>query len=277
MYQGEAVTCTKAPDFGKGMVIKMEKQEKQENDILVVEGLNVSYGKRAGKYAGSGKTAPTLRNVSFRMKKGEILGLVGESGCGKTTLVKAVLGMIKTDSGNISHYSPHPQMIFQDPYGSLNPAKKIGWILEEPLRIRGGCDRRERHERVRQMLKQVGLDEKFAERYPEQLSGGQRQRVSIASALMLNPELLIADEPVSALDVTIQAQIMELLMRLHKQMGLSILFISHDLRVVYRMCENVMIMKAGEIIEKGDMDSVYFAPKQEYTKELLRSAGIMEG
>lgn len=254
------------------------KMEKEDN-ILVVEGLSVSYGKpgarrSGGRSADGGKQIPAVRDISFAMKRGEVLGLVGESGCGKTTLVKAVLGMIKTDGGSIRHFSSRPQMIFQDPYGSLNPVKKIGWILEEPLRIAGVRDRKIRRERVLRMLERVGLDEKFAGRYPEQLSGGQRQRVSIAAALMLSPRLLIADEPVSALDVTVQAQIMELLSKLHEEMGLSILFISHDLRVVYRMCGRVMIMKEGCIVEQGDTERIYFSPGQEYTKELLQSADI---
>lgn len=239
----------------------MERQEKEE-DILTVEGLQVSYGKKNGR-------TPALKGISFHMKRGEILGLAGESGCGKTTLVKAILGMIKTDSGTVRHFSDHPQMIFQDPYSSLNPVKKIGWILEEPLKIKGGFHREERQKMVQEMLTRVGLDEKFCGRYPGQLSGGQRQRVSIAAALMLSPELLIADEPVSALDVTIQAQIVELLLKLHKEMGLSILFISHDLRIIYQMCDRVLIMKEGRIIEEGDTQSIYFAPQQEYTKELL--------
>ena len=129
-------------------------------------------------------------------------------------------------------------------------------------------------ERVAQMLNKVGLDEKLAERYPNQLSGGQRQRVCIGTALMQNPKLLIADEPVSALDVTIQAQVLDLMMKLKEEMGLSILFISHDLRVVYKMCNRVIIMKEGQLIEKGEVDDIYFHPKEQYTKELLKSAGI---
>ena len=167
-------------------------------------------------------------------------------------------------------------MVFQDPYGSLNPAKKIGWIMEEPLRIQRKLPGKERRQKVLEMLKKVGLDEKIADRYPNQLSGGQRQRVCIGEALMTNPGLLVADEAVSALDVTIQAQILELLEQLKEEMGLSILFISHDMRVVYQLCDRVMIMKDGTIVESGDVDTVYFSPQHEYTKELLEAAGIGE-
>lgn len=208
------------------------------------------------------------------MQRGEILGIVGESGCGKSTLVKSILGIVKAQSGEIHHDSYHPQMVFQDPYSSLNPVKKVGWILEEPLKLNLKLTKEQRQKKVSEMLQKVGLDEVIKDRYPRQLSGGQRQRVAIACTLMLAPQLLIADEPVSALDVTIQAQIIELLLKLHEDMGLSILFISHDLRVVYQICDRVMIMKKGEIIESGSVQDVYFAPQHEYTKTLLHAAGI---
>ena len=209
------------------------------------------------------------------MERGEIVGLVGESGCGKSTLGKSILGMVKDTEGSIIHYSEHPQMVFQDPYGSLNPSKKVGWIIEEPLRIRGGMTDQERNAKVLRRLLRVGLDEKFAERYPNELSGGQRQRVCIALALVLNPQLLIADEPVSALDVTVQAQIIELLQKINQDLGIAMLFISHDLKVVYQLCSRVMVMKKGEIVEQGKTDDVYFHPQHEYTKQLLHSAGIL--
>ena len=245
----------------------------EQKDILTVSSLCVSFQDRSKGLFQKKNRIQVLKNVSFSMKEGEVLGLVGESGSGKSTLAKAILGLIPYE-GKITQVSSYPQMIFQDPYGSLNPAKKVGWILEEPLRLKGGPDSAKRKERVREMLIRVGLDEKFADRYPNQLSGGQRQRVCIAGALMQEPRLQIADEPVSALDVTIQAQILELLERLHKEMGLSILFISHDLRVVYQMCDNVMIMKGGELVEQGTVEEVYFHHKNEYTGNLLQAAGI---
>lgn len=243
---------------------------------LVLEVKNVSnhYLENRKLLSGKGEKKQVLRNVSFSMKAGEVLGLVGESGCGKTTLSRAILGLLKDYEGEIIHHSTRPQMIFQDPYSSLNPSKKLGWILEEPLKNAGGSTKEERRGKALEMLRQVGLEESFADRYPRELSGGQRQRVCIGAALMSKPALLIADEPVSALDVTIQAQVMELLKKLHRERNLAILFISHDLRVVYQMCDRIMIMKDGEIVESGRKDDVYFSPRHEYTRQLLEAAGI---
>jgi len=245
-----------------------------ENFVLQVKDLNISYTDEAHHLLGANRKKVICKNISFSIHEGEIVGLLGESGCGKSTLAKAIVNMVKADSGEISLSAPHPMMIFQDPYGSLNPAKKIGWILEEPLKIRGGFSKEERRGKVLSMLEKVGLETKVADHYPNQLSGGQRQRVAIGVALMLEPKLLIADEPVSALDVTIQAQVIRLLLKLHKEMGLSILFISHDLRVVYQMSDRVMVMKQGMIIEQGDLESVYGNPQTTYMQELLNSAGI---
>ena len=242
-------------------------------NILEVSNLCVSYESSRKTPFEKKKSIQVLKDVSFSMEKGEILGLVGESGSGKTTLARAILNMIPYE-GTVNRLDSNFQMVFQDPYGSLNPSKKVGWILEEPLRLKGGYTRQERVEKVISMLNKVGLDEKFMDRYPRQLSGGQRQRVCIAGALMLEPSLLITDEPVSALDVTIQAQILELFDKIHDEMGLSILFISHDLRVVYHTCDKVMIMKDGQLMESGPVDEVYFNHKHPYTGELLRAAGI---
>ena len=244
-------------------------------NILEVSDLCVSYESSRKTPFEKKKSIQVLKNVSFTMEKGEIIGLVGESGSVKTTLARAVLNMIPYE-GTINRLDTNFQMVFQDPYGSLNPSKKVGWILEEPLRLKGGYTKEERLEKVITMLHRVGLDEKFMDRYPSQLSGGQRQRVCIAGALMLEPSLLITDEPVSALDVTIQAQILELFEKIHEEMGLSILFISHDLRVVYHMCDRVLIMKDGQIMESGPVDEVYFNHKHPYTGELLTAAGIGE-
>ena len=252
-----------------------------EHNILEVEQLRVSYERRkSGLFEKEGKTE-ILHGVSFSIERGEVLGLVGESGCGKSTLSRAILGLLPGGyEGSIRCAAGRPQMVFQDPSSSLNPAKKVGWILEEPLRLNAGPSGKDsaqaRKERVLSMLERVGLEEKIADRFPRQLSGGQRQRVCIAESLMLEPELLIADEPVSALDVTIQAQVMELLMRLQREMGLAMLFISHDMRVVYQLCQRGMVMKDGCIVESGDVDEVYFHPQHPYTKELLEAAGIGE-
>ena len=209
-----------------------------------------------------------VKDVSFTIEQGEIMGLVGESGCGKSTLSKAILGM-QPYTGEILHYTKRPQMVFQDPYGSLNPAKTVGWIVEEPLRAYGKYDAKERKRRVMDMLQRVGLGAEYADRRPRELSGGQRQRVGIAVALIQRPRFIIADEPVSALDVTIQAQILELLLELHRDLSLSYLFISHDLNVIYQICDRVLVMKSGRIIESGDVEAVFNHPAEEYTKKLL--------
>ena len=234
-------------------------------DILNVKGLDVFVRES------NGHRKQILSDISFAIKKGDIMGLVGESGCGKSTLAKAILGINSDISGTITHNSKYPQMIFQDPYGSLNPARKVEWILEEPLRIRSHMNALERRKTVEDMLSTVGLSLEIRDRYPNELSGGQRQRISIACALMQTPELLIADEPVSALDVTVQKQILQLLVSLKEKMGLTILFISHDLRVVYDLCDYVMIMKNGCIVEQGDTDDVYSNPRSDYTKSLLKA------
>ena len=235
--------------------------------VLKVEHVNVVYDGDGGVF----RKKPgfhAVKDVSFSIEQGEIMGLVGESGCGKSTLSKAILGM-QPYSGSIVHYTKRPQMVFQDPYGSLNPAKTVGWIVEEPLRAFGKYDARERKRRVADMLDRVGLGAEYADRRPRELSGGQRQRVGIAVALIQRPRFIIADEPVSALDVTIQAQILDLLLELHRDLSLSYLFISHDLNVIYQICDRVMVMKNGRVIESGDVETVFDQPREEYTKKLL--------
>ena len=239
--------------------------------VLEVEHLSVVY-RDAGIF-GKRSSYQALTDVSFHVNHGEILGLVGESGCGKSTLSRAILGMLDTAevTGEIRHFTPRPQMVFQDPFSSLNPAKTVGWILEEPLRVYGKYDPPERKRRVLDMLERVGLERDYARRKPGQLSGGQRQRVSIAAALIRRPRFIIADEPVSALDVTIQAQILDLLWDLRRDLDLSYLFISHDLNVIYSVCDRVMVMEKGRIIEQGTVDEVYDHPREEYTKKLLNA------
>ena len=248
-----------------------------EKTVLRVSNLNVFYKNRKRKlFSKKDKKIQALFDVSFEMEEGEVLAIAGESGCGKSTLARAIVGINKDYTGEIHQKYSRPQMIFQDPYNSLNPAKKIGWLLEEPLRVdkERKWTQRERKERVEEIMKEIELPLNMLERYPSQLSGGQRQRVCIGIALMRNPKLLIADEPVSALDVTIQAQIMELLLNLHRKLGISIIFISHDLRVVYQISDHVMVMKNGKVEEYGKTSEVYRNPRAEYTKQLLTAAGI---
>ena len=242
------------------------------NEGLVLSVSHVSGGYHEGGRFRKGTYHEVLHDVTFDVRHGEILGLVGESGTGKSTLSRAILGMIKPDQGSITHYTKRPQMIFQDPYSSLNPAYTVGWIMEEPLRIYGKYDGPERKRRVREMLSRVELPEEVLTARPAELSGGQRQRVSIATALIQRPRFLIADEPVSALDVTIQAQILKLLKNLRDELDLSYLFISHDLNVVYQLCDRVLVMKQGRIVEQGTVDEIFDHPKEDYTKQLLAAA-----
>lgn len=230
-------------------------------NVLEVKHVHVSY--KEGR-----QQKEVLKNISFEVRGNEILGLVGESGCGKSTLSKAILGFIKVDKGEMIHTTKSPQMIFQDPFSSLNPCKKVEWILEEPLRMQK-IPKQERRERVLAMGEKVGLTKEQLKRYPRELSGGQRQRVSIAAALIQGAKFIIADEPVSALDVTIQKQIMELMVQLQEELGLSILFISHDLNVIYQMCDRVMVMKDGKIEEEQETEALFANPRSPYTKLLL--------
>lgn len=241
-------------------------------DELVLSLQHVTAGYREGGVLGRKYFHEVLHDVSFDVHRGEILGLVGESGTGKSTLAKTILGMVQPEAGQVIHYTKRPQMIFQDPYSSLNPAYPVEWLLEEPLRIYGKYDGPERKRRVREMLERVELPEEVLKAKPSELSGGQRQRVSIAVALIQQPRFLIADEPVSALDVTIQAQILKLLRELRDELDLSYLFISHDLNVVYQLCDSALVMKQGRIVEQGTVDELFDHPKDPYTKQLLAAA-----
>ena len=241
-------------------------------DDLVLEVKSLTSWYRDTDEHGRRHDHTVLHDVSFTLRRDEILGLVGESGTGKTTLVKNILGLVKTHTGEIIHYTKRPQMIFQDPYSSLNPAYTVGWSLEEPLRIYGKYDAAERRRRVAEIAEKVGLPAECLTRRPNELSGGQRQRVSIGIALIQKPRLIIADEPVSALDVTIQRQILELMRTVRDELGISFLFISHDLNVVYQLCDRVMVMKDGRIVEENTVQELFDHPREAYTRELLSAA-----
>ncbi len=268
-------------EYTKNLISAIPKFQKIANvikkddpkPILDVKNVSARYKKITGYFNPGAKQRLIVKNASFTMYEGEIMGLVGESGSGKTTLGKTILGMLDDTEGEVIHYSERPQMIFQDPYGSLNPKKTVGWILQEPLRINTSFTPEERLEKAKKMLSLVGLDESLLARRPNALSGGQRQRVCIALALMLEPKLIIADEPVSALDVTVQEQVINLLIKLNRELGIAILFISHDLKVVYELCSRIIVMKDGVIVEQGTDEEIYNDPKEPYTKQLLSSAG----
>jgi oligopeptide/dipeptide ABC transporter ATP-binding protein len=223
-------------------------------------------------------------DVSFSLRKGETLGVVGESGCGKSTLARVLLRLIEPTSGKIyidgvdlSKLTPRKlrakrrefQMVFQDAYASLDSRQKIGNIIAEPLIVHRIGDRRTRRQRVAKLLDMVGLEADAATRYPHEFSGGQRQRIGIARAISLEPKLVVADEPVSALDVSIQSQVLNLLVDLRKQLDLSYIFISHDLAVVEHICDTIAVMYLGEIVEMTDGETLFAAPKHPYTQALM--------
>jgi oligopeptide transport system ATP-binding protein len=232
-------------------------------------------------------TVHAVDGVSFDIAQGETLGLVGESGCGKTTLGRAILRLQKATSGQVLYrdrpltddmrpFRRHMQMIFQDPYASLNPRMSVGTILAEPihaLRVDGNGDVRAR---VRQLLSLVGLSSHFARRYPHEFSGGQRQRIGIARALAADPDFIVADEPISALDVSIQAQILNLLEQLQDQLGLTYLFISHDLRAVQHISDRIAVMYLGEIVELAPAVELYDRPLMPYTKSLISAVPVID-
>lgn len=265
------------------------QEEREKQDILEVWGLKKYFPLLRGFWKKTVGYVKAVDGVSFTIKEGETLGLVGESGCGKTTLGRCILRLIeptagevwfttregrrveltKLEAGDLKAIRREIRMIFQDPFSSLNPRLTVMEIVGEPMEIHGLARGKELEDRVRALLEMVGLKAHHMRRYPYEFSGGQRQRIGIARALASNPRLIIADEPVSALDVSVQAQILNLLEDLKEQFHLTYLFISHDLSVVQHVSDRVAVMYLGKLVEIGDTESVYFSPRHPYTEALL--------
>lgn len=247
--------------------------------FLQVKNLTKSY--RIGSFFSKEKKE-ILKNISFDVKEGEIFSIVGQSGAGKSTIGKILLGIEKEDSGEIV-FLDRPlekrkvqeiQMVFQDPYSSLNPAMKIGSILEEPLKVNGVKDKDERRRRVKAILKEIGLDENSEDKYPSELSGGQRQRVVIGAAMILNPKLVVCDEPVASLDLSIQNQILNLIRKFNREYRTTFIFISHDLGVVYNISDRVLLLYKGEIQELRETVEFFKNPQSDYGKYFLEGIEV---
>lgn len=251
--------------------------------LLCVEGLSVSYPDPSAP----GRRRQVVRAVSFTIPPGESAGLVGESGSGKTTVARTLVGLTQADAGQAllqgtdllklsqrdwPTHRKRVQMVFQDPLASLNPARRIWEILREPFDLHfADLSRRERDARILRLLDEVHLTQDLLSRFPHELSGGQRQRVGIARALAVEPDLLICDEPVSALDVSVQARLLNLFRELHQKRGLTLLTIAHDLAVVEFLCDHVIVMQEGQIVEDASSEAIYRSPQHPYTQELLAS------
>lgn len=254
--------------------------------MLKVENLKKYFPIHSGLFLRRTGTVHAVDGVSFDLKTHETLGLVGESGCGKSTLGRTIVRLNRPTSGNIffdgadignmpipklKSIRRHIQMIFQDPFSSLNPRKTILSIVEQPLIVHNMGNSHQRRDRVAELLQRVGLEAWALGRYPHEFSGGQRQRIAIARALAVNPKFIVADEPVSALDVSVQAQILNLMQDLKKELGVAYLFVAHDLAVVKHMADRVAVMYLGKIVEMADRDALYAAPKHPYTQALMAS------
>ena len=259
--------------------------------VVEVRGLRKHYPVRGGVFGRRKETVKAVDGVSFDMLPGRTLGLVGESGCGKSTLGRTMMrleepteGEVRFEGRDLAHAASaelfalrrHMQMIFQDPYSSLNPRLTVGETVREPLDVHALGTRAERQERVDGLLGAVGLDPSVQDRYPHEFSGGQRQRIGIARSLALGPKVVVADEPVSALDVSVQGQVLNLLVRFQQERGLSYLLISHDLSVVEYLCDRVAVMYLGRLVEIGPREEVFSRPAHPYTRALLEAVPVAD-
>ncbi|MCL4141226.1 UNVERIFIED_CONTAM: hypothetical protein GTU68_039712 [Idotea baltica] len=264
-------------------------QKMSADAILQIDSLKKYFPVRKGLLLRRVGDVKAVDGVSFSLKRGETLGIVGESGCGKSTLGRTIVRLYDPTEGSITFKGEdlHQlggsslrearkefQMIFQDPYSSLNPRKTVASIVQEPMDIHKVGTQAERRERVRDLFRKVGLKPETMNRYPHEFSGGQRQRISIARAIALEPELIVADEPVSALDVSIQAQVLNLMKALQKEMGITFVFISHDLSVIEHFCDSVAVMYLGKIVEMAPREELYANPKHPYTQALIRAIPV---
>lgn len=268
---------------------------KEMAQLLRVEHLKTYFPVYGGFFRRKTGYVKAVDDISLAVKAGETVGLVGESGCGKTTLGKTIMGLIPSTEGGILYrmdgemkdmtgmskseqfdLRKQVSMVFQDPYSSLNPLKKIREVFDEPMRVHGIKDGGERKKRMKELMELVNLDSAYLDRFPHEFSGGQRQRIAIARALCMNPHLVICDEPVSALDVSVQAQVLNLMREIQKKMNLTYIFIAHDLSVVQYISDRIAVMYLGKIVEMADSDELYENPRHPYTKALLSAVPVAD-
>jgi len=292
--QGVATQVLRAPraDYTKALVAavpglkpRLQELDADSNVLLRVTNLEKTYRTSSGLFGGTVREVHAAKKINLELKRESSLALVGESGSGKSTLARCVIGLESVDSGLIEidgerisgrtraelrPFRKHVQMVFQDPYASLNPRQRVGDIIALGPML-NGVSREQAIAEARELLRLVGLKPDAVDRYPHEFSGGQRQRIGIARALAVKPKLIVADEPVSALDVSVQKQVLELLNDLRKSFGLSMLFITHDLRVAATVCEEIAIMQRGEIVERGATAEIFAAPSHPYTRSLFEA------
>ncbi|MEV7346201.1 ABC transporter ATP-binding protein [Streptomyces sp. NPDC093544] len=275
-YTRELLSAVPSVDAARVAEGAVEGSGSDDEVVLEAVGLRREFGRGTRRFT-------AVDDVSLTIRRGETLGVVGESGSGKTTLGRMLVGLLEPTSGSVRYegreqtgVSPAVQMVFQDPVSSLNPRRSVGESIADPLRARGERDEGRIRGRVRELLERVGLEGAHYDRYPHEFSGGQRQRVGIARALAAEPHAIVCDEPVSALDVTTQAQVVALLAELQRELGLALVFVAHDLAVVRQVSDRVAVMRRGRIVEYGPADEVYESPRDPYTKQLLAAVPVLD-